>query len=262
MPKHSLIDQETNLTQRQKTILFSIVKEYCDHGEILSSSELKAKYGFGFSAATIRNEMVVLRDLGYLFQPFTNSSSRPTELSFKMFINQLIVGLQVTNQQQNELRKQIQEMDRKHTNLSKEISRLLALTSGGVGFMVNQSSETVAGMGNLLHGKVEEDGKVSEILDFLDNLDKHKQLLLTDGVDKDGNLIVSKSGKKLKAIIGGENPILPLGKGFGMVSTEVILENGEKTVVGVITPLHLLGRKKNLELVEAISKLFSGNEES
>jgi transcriptional regulator of heat shock response len=263
MPK-TIIDPETQLTQRQKTILFSIVKEYCDHGEIMSSSILKEKYGFPFSAATIRNEMVVLRDLGYLYQPFTNSSSRPTEHSFKMFINQLIVGLQVTNKQHNDLKRQISEMEKKHTNLSKEISRLLALTSGGVGFMVNQSSESISGMGNLLTDSTGETQKVSDILDFLDNLDKHKQLLLTDGDLEHSETILSTSlkpseRKRLKTMIGDDNPVLKLGKGYGMVSTEVYLENGEKTVVGLITPLHLLARKKNLELIDAISKLFHEN---
>jgi transcriptional regulator of heat shock response len=262
MPK-TIIDPETQLTHRQKTILFSIVKEYCDHGEIMSSSILKEKYGFPFSAATIRNEMVILRDLGYLYQPFTNSSSRPTEHSFKMFINQLIVGLQVTNKQQNELKRQISEMEKKQSNLSKEISRLLALTSGGVGFMVNQSSESISGMGNLLTDSGGETQKVSDILDFLDNLDQHKQLLLMDGESENGLLALKPSERKrLKTMIGDDNPVLKLGKGYGMVSTEVYLENGEKTVVGLITPLHLLARKKNLELIDAISKLFheNGNE--
>jgi transcriptional regulator of heat shock response len=255
MAKNNIIDPETHLSQRQKSILFAIVKEYCDHGDTLSSGELKDKYGFPFSPATIRNEMVELRDLGYLYQPFTNSSSRPTEQAFKVFINQLLVGLQVTNAQQNDLKRQIKEMEQKHTNLSKEISRLLAFSSGGVGFMVDKSSEIVSGMGNLIQSS--ENGQVSEILDFLDNLDKHKLHLLTSSTHS-ANLpsLTAKDKKVLKTIIGDDNPVLPLGKGYGMVSTEVYLENGEKTVIGLITPLHLLARKKNLELIEAISKLF------
>jgi transcriptional regulator of heat shock response len=263
MAKQNDFDPNTNLTQRQRNILFAIVKEYCDHGQSLSSLELKQKYGFSFSPATIRNEMVILRDKEFLFQPFTNSSSKPTEKSFKLFINQLIVGLQVTSTQQQELRQQILKMEQKQVNLSKEISRLLALSSGGVGFSVNHDGESIAGMSNLLTSPG--DGKVTDILNFLDNLDQYKQHLLTGNIGTDGepkNQIIrlNKSDEQnIRTIIGGESTILPLGKGYAMIATEVYLDNNEKSVVGLISPIHLLARKKNIELIENISKLFSKN---
>ena len=241
-----------DLTPRQKTILFAMVKEYCDHNHTLGSVELKEKYNFDFSSATIRNELVKLRELNYLYQPFTNSSSRPTEKAFKMFINQLIVGLEVTSRQQVELREQLRSMQEKEANLSKEISRLLALTSGGVGFTVSQSRESVTGVKNLLHAPTE--GKVTDILEFLDNLDMHKQFLLTSEELKDEYR--EEVGPKFKTIIGGEHPVIPLGKGYAMVATEVYLENGEKSVVGVISPIHLLARQKNLQMIENLSDLL------
>jgi transcriptional regulator of heat shock response len=263
MTKKTTFDPNTDLTHRQRNILFAIVKEYCDHGQSLSSLELKQKYGFDFSPATIRNEMVVLRDKNFLYQPFTNSSSKPTEQSFKLFINQLIVGLQVTSAQQQELRKQILEMEQKQVNLSKEISRLLALSSGGVGFSVNGDGESIAGMSNLLESPGE--GKVSDILNFLDNLDQYKRYLLegnigTDGEPKNQIIKLNKADEQnIRTIIGGESTILPLGKGYAMIATEVYLDNNEKSVVGLISPIHLLARKKNIELIENISKLFAKN---
>lgn len=251
----SLVKRDKDLTARQKSILFAVVKEYCDYNHTLGSVELKEKYNFDFSSATIRNELVRLRDKGYLYQPFTNSSSKPTEKAFKMFINQLIVGLQVTSRQQVELKEQLREMERKQANLSKEISRLLALTSGGVGFSVNEQGETYSGVRNLLEAPSE--GRVVDILDFLDNLDAHKQHLLTSAEIQEELEAEAKSmGHKFQTIIGGEHPVLPLGKGFAMVATEVYLENGEKSVVGVISPIHLLAKKKNLAMIENLSELL------
>jgi transcriptional regulator of heat shock response len=241
-----------DLNTRQKNILFAMVKEYCDFEHTPGSVELQEKYNFTFSSATIRNEIVKLRTLGYLYQPFTNASSKPTEKAFKMFINQLIVGLQVTSKQQNELKVQLREMEKKQASLSKEISRLLALTSGGVGFSVNEQSETVTGVKNLLQAPTE--GKVSDILDFLDNLDLHKHFLLTSEELKEE--YKAEVGQKFKTIIGGEHPVIPLGKGYAMVATEVYLENGEKSVIGVISPIHLLAKKKNLAMIENLSDLL------
>ncbi len=265
------VDPQTGLTQRQRNLLFAIVKEYCDMGDGVGSKELKEKYGFDYSPATIRAELVRLRKLGYLDQPFTNSSSHPTEQAFKLFINQLVIGLQVTSRQQQELKQKIFELEDKQMNMSKEITRLLASQSGGVGFMLNQSSENVTGIKNLLTAPGE--GKVSQILDFLDNLDQYKDYFLEH--PKDQKLLVnnqlklgsssfgkkSKKGEqKISTVIGSENPILPLGKGYGMVSTKIYID-GVESVIGVITPIHLLAKRKNLELVEGLGKLLAENGE-
>jgi transcriptional regulator of heat shock response len=256
MSDKNIIDPETNLTTRQRNLLFAIIKEYCEFGTSVGSKELKDKYGFDFSPATIRSEMARLRDNGYLYQPFTNASSQPTEIAFKLFINQLIVGLQVTSRQQQELKKQIFEMEEKQANLHKEISRLLAFQTGAVGFSVNEHRENVTGIGNLLTSP--NDGKVSEIINFLDNLDTHKKYLLENSAHQmalPGSGISSEQSRELTTIFGSESAVLPLGQGYAMVATEVYLDD-EKTVIGLITPVHVLARKKNLELVQTISKVL------
>jgi transcriptional regulator of heat shock response len=259
MAKNKL-NADPELTTRQKNILFATIKEYCDSGQSAGSKELKDKYGFDFSPATIRNELVVLRERGYLFQPFINSSSKPTEKAFKLFINQLIVGLQVTSKQQHQLKKQLEEMEFKQSKLSKEITRLLAFQTGGVGFSLDADSENITGISNLLTTPGE--GKVSEILEFLENLDTYKQFLLPSS--EDFTLPDGETKSSIRAVIGGENPVLPLGRGYAMVTTEIYLDNNEKSVVGLITPIHLLAKKRNLELLDALSKLLgekSGDQE-
>jgi len=252
-----LIDPQTQLTPRQRNLLFAIIKEFCDHGESIGSKELQEKYGFDFSPATIRNELAKLRELGYLFQPFTNSSNQPSEKAFKLFINQLLTGLQVTNRQQQDLKKQLMEMEHKQLSLNKEISRLLAFETGGVAFSLSKGNDSVSGISNLL--KTPGDGKVSDILDFLDNIDLYKPLLLEDSSQNNQPDSKTPNASKLRTIIGTDNPIIPLGKGYAMVTTEIFSEEtGEKSVVGVITPVHLLAKKKNLQLVEALSKLLNG----
>jgi len=258
MPKRSTSNIPNELTNRQKNILFALIKEFCETGKSLGSTELQKKYSFDFSSATIRNEFAALRKMGYLYQPFVNSGSVPTEKSFKLFINQMLIGLQVTARQQQELKKQIEEMQQKQANLEKEISRMLALQSGAVGFSVNERIESVSGISNLLAHPSE--GKVLDILNFLDNLDKYKTHLLT------GNQVASQQietgeqlGEKpssIKAVIGTENPILPLGKGYAMITVEVMLDGHEKSVVGLITPVRLLNKKKNLQLLKGLAKVL------
>lgn len=258
------LDSENSLTQRQRNLLFSVIKEYCDTGLAVGSKEIRDKYGFDFSPATIRNEFSALRDSGFLFQPFTNASSKPTERAFKLFIDQLIAGLQITNKQQQDLKKRLIDMENQQANLSNEITRLLAFQGGGVGFSVSKDNENFSGISNLLNTPSE--GKVGELLDFLDNFDKYKQPLLEATNEAKNTLTVvdsnnsKKSNKKrIKTIFGEDNPILPLGKGYALVATEIYV-NGNKTVVGLIAATHLVARKKNLELVDGLSHLLGDNQ--
>lgn len=266
--KPTSFTSQNELSPRQLNLLFSVIKEYCETGQTVGSKEIRDKYGFNFSPATIRNEFSTLRDLGFLFQPFTNASSKPTEKAFKLFVNQLIAGLQVTNRQQIELKQKIFELESQQNNLNKEISRLLALSGGGVGFAVDQHGESLSGIQNLLDSPAE--GKVSDILNFLDNLDSYKKPLL-EGKIGDENGIISLEDidskipkktpkKRLKTAFGSENPILPLGKGYALVATEVMVK-GSKSVVGIVAPTHLLARKKNLELMDGLSKVLGSQED-
>jgi transcriptional regulator of heat shock response len=270
MPEKKLPTPAINydLSQRQTSLLFAVIKEYCDTAEAIGSKELKEKYRFKYSPATIRNEFAVLRDKGFLHQPYTNATSQPTEKAFRLFVNQLLMGLSATNRQTQELRKKIEELESQQTNLTKEITRMLSVETKGVGFSVSQSTENFSGVGNLLGGKVKFDqgSKVSDILDFLENLDKYKKPLLKDGKDEDNNSLVltkskSKPGSKneIKTFFSGDNAVLPIGKGFAMAATEIYVNN-EKIVVGLITPTHMLADKKRLELMMALNHLFGGKD--
>jgi heat-inducible transcriptional repressor len=241
------MNQVDELTGRQKTILFAIVKEFCETGIAPGSQELAETYSFSFSPATIRNEMSILRSQGYLYQPFTNSSSQPTEQSLKLFIVRLMEGLQVSSAQQHKLRERISVLQNKQMELSKEIAKLIADQGEGIGFALSDGTENIKGMSNLL--KSSEDEPISDILTFLDNIDTYRTKLLTAPHESDVN--------NLTMLIGDENPIMPLGRGYALVTTVVELENGEKSVVGMITKISHLTKKKNLQLMQSLSTLFS-----
>ena len=243
--KSKLMKTKNNeLSPRQRNLLFATVKEYCEFGLTVSSKDLKEKYGFAISPATIRTEFATLRDLGFLYQPFTNASSQPTEKAFKMFINQILVGVSSTVKQHLELKKELNQMQKKQATLDKEISRLLALQTGSVGFAVNQSSENVSGLKNLLTGE-----SLPEILDFLEKMDQHKQFLL----DK------KTENMELMTIFGADNAVLPLGKGYALVASKAIINNQE-TVFGILAQPHIVGRKKTLQILNAVSQILNAKE--
>ena len=78
------------LNERKMNILKAIVKDYIETAEAVGSRTISKKYDLGVSAATIRNEMADLEELGYLVQPYTSAGRIPTEKGYKLYVNSLM----------------------------------------------------------------------------------------------------------------------------------------------------------------------------
>ena len=78
------------LTPRQETILGLIIRDYIDQGMPVGSQVLVNEFRLGVSSATVRNEMVVLTDKGYLRQPHTSAGREPTEAGYRYFVQRLL----------------------------------------------------------------------------------------------------------------------------------------------------------------------------
>jgi heat-inducible transcriptional repressor len=77
------------LNQRTGTILKSIVNWYIDHGVPVSSQILVNDYDLGVSSATVRNEMALLEQEGYIFRPHTSAGSVPSDKGYRFYVGSL-----------------------------------------------------------------------------------------------------------------------------------------------------------------------------
>lgn len=78
------------LTRRQEEILSLIVRAYTQLPEPVSSKFLVENYQLSLSSATIRNEMSVLEELGYIAAPHTSAGRVPTESGYRYFVKRLL----------------------------------------------------------------------------------------------------------------------------------------------------------------------------
>ena len=78
------------LKDRQQNILRLIIQEYVESATPISSKLIKDAFHLNVSSATIRNEMAVLEELGYLMQPHTSAGRVPTELGYRYFVEKLM----------------------------------------------------------------------------------------------------------------------------------------------------------------------------
>lgn len=79
-----------DLPDRSQRILSTLVHQYIERGEPVSSLWLAQHGGFGLSSATVRNVLVSLEDLGYVEQPHTSAGRVPTDRGYRAYVDLLL----------------------------------------------------------------------------------------------------------------------------------------------------------------------------
>jgi heat-inducible transcriptional repressor len=77
------------LDDRKAAILSAVVQEYITTAQPVGSSHIARAPGVGVSSATVRNEMAVLEQEGYLAQPHTSAGRVPTDKGYRFFVDHL-----------------------------------------------------------------------------------------------------------------------------------------------------------------------------
>lgn len=78
------------LSHRQKIILNAIIEDYVRFAEPVGSRTLSKHHDIQLSAATIRNEMADLEELGYLDQPHTSAGRIPSQKGYRFYVDNLM----------------------------------------------------------------------------------------------------------------------------------------------------------------------------
>ncbi len=90
---------EPELGPRKLAVLRAVVEEYVRSGEPVGSETIAERSGLGVSAATIRNEMAALEELGYLTHPHTSAGRIPTDAGYRKYVDTLPPGGRLREQQ-------------------------------------------------------------------------------------------------------------------------------------------------------------------
>jgi heat-inducible transcriptional repressor len=78
------------LSDRSRRLLSTLVCEYIEGGEPVSSQILARASGLGVSSATVRNILGQLEEAGYLHQPHTSAGRVPTDRGYRVFVDMLL----------------------------------------------------------------------------------------------------------------------------------------------------------------------------
>ncbi|GAA3560602.1 heat-inducible transcriptional repressor HrcA [Amycolatopsis ultiminotia] len=78
-----------NTDERRFDVLRAIVADYVSNQEPVASKSIVERHNLGVSSATVRNDMAVLEEEGYIAQPHTSAGRIPTDKGYRLFVDRL-----------------------------------------------------------------------------------------------------------------------------------------------------------------------------
>ncbi|PIR48577.1 hypothetical protein COU80_02600 [Candidatus Peregrinibacteria bacterium CG10_big_fil_rev_8_21_14_0_10_55_24] len=217
------------MNDRQSKLLIAIIDQFIDTAIPIGSKKLLESGEFVCSSATIRNEMALLEDEGFLEQPHVSSGRVPTALGYRMYVQQYMEP----SAQEHAVRRRFdalkeQYMQRKDQERVYESVALLSRMIPNVAFATVPHKDRVyyLGLSNALkQPEFQQDpllaSGVAELLEErLDHLLKH---VATD--------------EKVRYYIGDQN-ILGSVQSCSMVVKEYCVRS-EQGVIGILGPMRM-----------------------
>ncbi|MFA7692284.1 MAG: heat-inducible transcriptional repressor HrcA [Candidatus Hydrogenedentales bacterium] len=137
IPKHAI----DALNDREREILNAVVNSYITTAEPVGSRTIVRRFGLDLSAATVRNVMADLEELGFLQQVHTSSGRVPTDLGYRYYVDHLMqiqrLSLQERRRIENEFQNKLDDVN----SVLRHTSHLLALLTHQAGIVEIPSAD-------------------------------------------------------------------------------------------------------------------------
>lgn len=112
-----------DLDERKRKILKAIIQTYLETGEPVGSRTISKYTDLNLSSATIRNEMSDLEDLGYIVQPHTSAGRIPSDLGYRLYVDEL---MKEKDQEVSEMKEMMIEKTDRMERVLKQVVKVLA----------------------------------------------------------------------------------------------------------------------------------------
>jgi heat-inducible transcriptional repressor len=114
------------LSLRQRQILKAVIHDYITSGEPVGSRSVSRHHRSSLSAATIRNVMADLEEIGYLSQPHTSAGRVPTDLGYRFYVDTLMHRPRLSKVEESRIEQGIRPSSGQAEELMQETTRILS----------------------------------------------------------------------------------------------------------------------------------------
>jgi len=190
--------QPTGLDDRKASILRAVVAEYIETAQPVGSGHVAQAASVNVSSATVRNDMAVLEQEGYLFQPHTSAGRVPTEKGYRFFVDNLDAPMRLAAGDANQVRSFFATAHGELERMLQDTSRLLSNLTQYAGVVVAPAHEVATVRSVQLVGLTP---RVALLVTVLSNgtIDKHT-LEFDDDIDE---ARLSETATRLSSLLVG-----------------------------------------------------------
>lgn len=132
---------KTNLSERKMKILKFIVEEYISTAEPIGSRTISKNKDLAISAATIRNEMSDLEDMGYLISPHVSAGRVPSQRAYALYVDELMKDNTLELKEKELIRKTLDNNINQIQNLLDETVNILTSLTNYTSIAIMRASE-------------------------------------------------------------------------------------------------------------------------
>lgn len=99
-----------SFTERRQQVLKLVIQEFIERAVPVASETLVRKHDLPFSAATVRNELAALEELGYLSQLHASAGRIPTNAAYRFFVQNFMDCMTLSEQEQRAIGSQFTQV--------------------------------------------------------------------------------------------------------------------------------------------------------
>ena len=161
---------------KDRELLFKIIDEYITYANPIGSAFLVKKKKMDCCSATVRNSMMDLEKLGYLYQPHTSAGRIPTENAYKLYAEELNKDEKINQKIENKIESFLRELKIKDKlTKSKVLAKIIAeISKNSVLLAFSKHNYYITGFSNILSQVEFEDPEklrdLSLVFDELENI--------------------------------------------------------------------------------------------
>ena len=232
------------MNTRQQNLFKTIVSQYIETAQPVSSKYITESGKFQLSSATIRNEMAELEQAGYIYHPHTSAGRVPTEKGYQFFVENFLKDLKLGQKEQTMLDSIIKSFQKFEPQVAKELAKGMAEFSQGAVFVAFSGRDFYyTGLSNLFSQP-----------EFVQHQLVHHLSQVIDHLDKVVGKIFDNINSDVEIYIGSKNP-------FGHDCSSVITKYKYKTkkdvgLLGILGPMRM-DYESNASLIKYSQQLIN-----
>lgn len=193
---------EPDLSERKKKVLQALVDSYISSVEPISSAAIQAKYLPGVSTATIRSELSMLEEMGYLNQPHVSSGRIPSSKAYRYYVDHFIQDADINIEQ---VKQTVEERFRAVSEIVRDGAKIVSDVTNYTSMLMITSADNITIKEVKLVDLYDSSALVLIITDS--GVIKNKQIALPQDAGKDyvevanGLLCRAFAGKRLADVL-------------------------------------------------------------